>query len=296
MVVIPALIVKNQESLLRLTYFDELFARKEKFEKFINNATTINLVTGSSHAKDFIDVNVLGKNWFTYANGAQYLELSLIQLESIAASKIRIDTLLISMDMFDLAPLPSEVNFNYYLYKVIYGKTMSYDCISLYIENPVGTFANDIKLIKKILRNIFLEFFYESNSRLSRMQVNGFLPKDDTPFFDSRKKIFYENLEYEHRFDSLANFAKANNITLILVETPKSASYFRVCSSKNLDAWRKFKIMYKNKYPWIKIFDLEYFNPSESLFVDMDHPNSAMRNVLNDTLRSSIRNLNAARE
>jgi hypothetical protein len=296
MVIIPALIVKNQETLLRLTYFDELFARKDKFEKFINNSRTINLVTGSSHAKDFFDVNVLGKNWFTYANGAQYLELSLIQLESIAASKIRIDTLLISMDMFDLAPLPPEVNFNYSLYKVIYGKKKSHDCLSLYLEDPVGTFANDIKLLKKILRNIFLEFFHESNPRLSRMQVNGFLPKDDSPFFDSRKNIFYKKLEYEYRFDSLANFAKVNNITLILVETPKSASYFRVCSSKNLDAWRKFKIMYKNKYPWIKIFDFEYFHSSESLFVDMDHPNSAMRNVLTDTLRNSIKNLTGAPE
>lgn len=288
---ISGIVIRGNETLLRMTYFDELYARKDRFQLFTKENKTINLVTGSSHSKDFFDVNLFGKNWFTYANGAQYLQLSLVQLEAITKSGIKIDTLLMTMDIFDLAPLPSEVRFNYLLYKNIYSSTGKLTAVNSFFEMPFDCFTGDLKLIKRVMRTAGAKVDKTKADRLDKMQSNGLLPKDDAPFFDARKTISYETMDRFALYDELVAYTKKNNIKLILVVTPKSKSFFSVIKKENYKTWRTFVQDFSMKYKEVVVLDYEKAKMVDSLYVDLDHPQSYLRNEFTKTISDTLKTL-----
>ncbi len=289
-ILIPGIIIQNNEKLLRLTYMDELFLRKEKFNEFKKNKEKINLVTGSSHAKDFIDVSYFGKDWFNYSNGAQYLKLSLVQLNEIVRNNIKIDTLIMPLDIFDLAPLPSEVSFNYFLYQSVFENKNIINPLLNFCKNPFDCFTGNIRLVKKITKSLFSNGTHFPDPRLIEMKANGMFPKKDTPFFDARTKIKYEKFNNGETFEELIKFVEQHNIHLIFVKTPKSASYFKAIDAANLNDWYAFVEKLKKKNKNVLFYDFEKMKMVDKYFIDLDHPNSELRAEFTTKFISAIRN------
>lgn len=256
------------------------YDKKEIFEDFINSNDSINLILGSSMARDGIIPDSLGNSWFSFTNGGQNIYNS-FKLLNFYKNSIKIDTIIIGIQLFDFPfsytkmdkkrdRLPTQ-NYNFYVFgsDTIQKSRMKKEIEELKQNNfPDLKRIIDISLSEKINKK---EHFVRSKQGFSgriKHQVrdldssyNHELINERAAYRHTNNLKINPNMKY---FDLFKNLSDSLNIKVIYLATPKS-KYFHLDLKKQGYDYFWHNVIDSLEMRKIKIWDYEKVENDTSL-------------------------------
>lgn len=237
------------------------------FDSFSKKHDRINLILGSSLARNAIDPSIFGPNWFVFTNPSQHINDSKLFLKNHVYDK-KIDSLIVVINPFDfsnVSPLfqgNERINYlfsdstlvknSYGFYKMKFQKLLNeyffeYDQIIQYVKvlNKQNT--------NKILENGYLDTKWKTNdlNNLKKNQINYFTSLPADPFYkdipSSLNKVYIKNFIKEAQ-------PIAKNI--IIVITPKS-KYFNTYVNK------EYAVVHSQMIAYLKSLGFSFFDYSD---------------------------------
>ena len=271
---------------------DYTFAKKkEYFQKFINNKSSINLILGSSLIEDCLIPDSLSSRWYSFSNNGQNIYESYIFLE-YCKDLIGIDTIILGIQPFDFpfsyidkfnedSRLPHS-NGQFYFFSVdsitrirtpkylskkfIQQKKQEiYPTINEYLGHT-KTFQNKSRFISE---QGFTGRKHLSANNIDSLYINSNLKVGDP-------NLFYSNLSDDPNFKYFDLFNKSAiemGIKVIYLSTPKSKPYFMELTKLGLDKMH-LKILYGIRKRNVEFWNYENFTnkiPSKLLYWNESH-------------------------
>jgi hypothetical protein len=241
---------------------NKIAKKLEFFEEFTNHKNNINIVLGSSLARDSIIPDSLGEDWFSFTNGAQSIQNSYDFL-NFYKNLIKFKKVIIVLNPFDFVN-PSEMDKNY----------------KLPIQNSdFYIFTKSKKLFQTIKNNNFpnLKFItklFSKEKNMKKIGINwtkqgytGNLKKgSDIGFYYKNKKEkdknvhrYFRNMTndpYMKSFDLFNDLSDFLEIDVTYLITPKSEHYLSSLSEHKYDNnWKNILDSLKKRK--VEIWDFE---------------------------------------
>jgi len=310
LLVIILILYKSEFNMKDLSTYDDkkwsnFIFKKNLFEKFVSNKKQINLILGSSHIRDSIIPDSLGKSWFSFCNGAQNI-YNTYKFLNFYQDLVKIDTIICGINPFDFAYSFKNDNSTNNLLFHNFGKDsiLFFDRKEFYYQRIQGIINEELPSFESFLDNKAPSDDNKapSDSEILTLQggqtncIEGVDIDFKTKHRDISKSVSHlyfrnlkENINMKY-FDNFVKLCQSLKIEVIFVIPPKSKFYQN--SINKYEYHRKYiRILNKIENMGFRILNYEKFDYSKyqtHFFNDEVHLSCSASKIFSTIIRKVL--------
>tara|TARA_B100001250_G_C19768284_1_gene775840 strand:- start:800 stop:1765 length:966 start_codon:yes stop_codon:yes gene_type:complete len=263
------------------------------FNAFLKKHEKVNLIIGSSLARQTFNPTIFGLNWFAFCNASQHINDSKLFLKSIAHNK-NIDTLIVTINPFDFSNVSPLINGQERINQLFDDSTLTdnnYEVKKVQFQKILNKYffkpdliirrliPNNDKSANAVEMNILLANGYKDRkwrvTNLDKLKKNKINITTSSP-----ADIFYKNIPdglNKIYFDNFIKQARKITSNIIFIITPKSKYYNEYV---------------KKEYELVHLQLIKYFQSSGYSFFDFSSLLDTNSAYFNDNVHLSNDGIN----
>ena len=257
------------------------------FKTFSNKYEKMNLILGSSLARQAINPAIFGENWFIFSNPSQHINDSKLFLKNIVKHK-NIDTLIVTINPFDFSNISPLINGQSRINQLFIDSTLIYSgyefkkfqfqkVLEEYFISPELLFNKIKSLVNKEKKYKGINRILKNGHKYKKWKTSNLnnLNKNQINIITSfPADVYYKDIPNGLNKKYFNNFIEeAKNITsnIIFIITPKSKYYNEYVSQEyslvHSQLLKYFEICGYNFYDFSNLLntDSNYFNDNVHL-------------------------------